>query len=182
MGPSGFGGWRGGGEFDPRFAAGPKVRRGDVRIAVLAVLAEQPRNGYQIIGEIAERSGGLWRPSAGSVYPALQQLEDEELVRALAQGSGRVFELTDEGRRRVEADPDQYAAPWEAVADSVGQQAAHLRALVMQLAAAARQVSHAGSDAQASEAARVLVDARRSLYRLLAEDSDDAEKPTGDRD
>ncbi len=87
-----------------------------------------------------------------------------------SEGSGRVFELTEQGRRQVEADPDRYAAPWQVVADSVGEQAVHLRELVMQLAAAAKQVSHAGSTAQASEAARVLTDARRSLYRLLADD------------
>lgn len=181
-GPFGSWGGPGGGPLDPRFAAGPRVRRGDVRAAALAVLAEQPRNGYQVIQEIAERSGGVWRPSAGSVYPALQQLEDEGLVRALSEGSGRVYELTDEGRRHVEADPDQYAAPWEAVAGTVDDEAVQLRDLVVQLSAAAIQVSRAGSTAQATEARRVLTDARRSLYRLLAEQPDSSDADSGDPD
>jgi DNA-binding PadR family transcriptional regulator len=166
-----FGPW--GGPGGGPFGSGPRVRRGDVRTAVLAILAEQPRNGYQLIQEIAQRSGGVWRPSAGSVYPALQQLEDEGLVRALSEGSGRVCELTDEGRRHVEADPDQYAAPWETVAGTVDEQAVELRDLVGQLAAAAVQVSRAGSTTHAAEARRVLTDARRSLYRLLAEEPDE---------
>jgi DNA-binding PadR family transcriptional regulator len=165
-----FGPW--GGPGGGSFGSGPRVRRGDVRTAVLAVLAEQPRNGYQVIQEVAERSGGVWRPSAGSVYPALAQLEDEGLVRALAEGSGRVYELTDEGRRHVDADPDQYAAPWEQVAGTVDEHAEELRDLVGQLAAAAIQVGRAGSTTQAAKARRVLTDARRSLYRLLAEEAD----------
>src|SRR6516162_1729546 len=70
-----------GGPGGPKFGGrGPRVRRGDVRAAILDLLGEgQPWNGYQIIQEIAERTQGVWRPSAGSVYPALQQLEDEGL-------------------------------------------------------------------------------------------------------
>ncbi len=156
-----------------RFWGGPKVRRGDVRASVLALLAEQPRNGYQIIQEIAERSGGLWRPSAGSVYPALQQLEDEGLIRAVEAGARRLFELTEEGRRYVQANPDECAAPWEAVSDTAAEQARELRELIGGVAAAAAQVLHAGSAAQAAEARRILTDARRSLYRILAEDDSD---------
>src|SRR5215210_86537 len=76
-GPWGFGSHR-----------GPRARRGDVRAALLVLLAEEPRNGYQLMQEIEERSDGVWRPSPGSVYPALQQLEDEGLVR-VAPGEGR---------------------------------------------------------------------------------------------
>lgn len=174
-GPSGFwGGPRGGGPFGPPLHPGPKVRRGDVRASVLALLAEKPRNGYQIIQEIAERSGGVWRPSAGSVYPALQLLDDEGLIRAVAVGARRLFELTEEGRTYVEANADEYAAPWEAVSDTVGEQAMELRELVRELAGAAVQVLHAGSPEQAAEARRILTDARRSLYRILAEDESDA--------
>ena len=67
---AGFGPWPG----EPRMMRGPRAKRGDVRAAALALLAEEPMNGYQIIGEISERSDGVWRPSPGSVYPALQQL------------------------------------------------------------------------------------------------------------
>lgn len=168
-GPPGFwGGPRGGGPFG--FGSGPKVRRGDVRASVLALLAEEPRNGYQIIQEIEERSGGVWRPSAGSVYPALQQLEDEGLVSAVQTSGRRLFELTQEGRRHVETNTDEHAAPWEAVSDSVGEEAMEVRELTREVAMAAVQVVHAGSPTQAAEARRILTDARRSLYRILAED------------
>ncbi len=99
----GFGAW--GGFGGPPFApwgSGPawrgmKARRGDVRAAILGVLADQPMNGYQLIQEIAQRSGGAWKPSPGSIYPTLQQLEDEGLVRADAPDGRRTFSLTDEG-------------------------------------------------------------------------------------
>ncbi|MGH3322308.1 MAG: PadR family transcriptional regulator [Streptosporangiaceae bacterium] len=146
------------------------MRRGDVRASVLALLVEEPRNGYQIIQEIAERSGGVWRPSAGSVYPALQQLEDEGLVRAVESGGRRLFELTEDGRAYVEAHAKECTAPWEAVYDSVGEQAIETRNLIGGVARAAVQVLQAGSPSQAAEVHRVLTDARRSLYRILAED------------
>lgn len=155
------------------FHGGPKVRRGDVRASVLALLAEEPRNGYQIIQEIEERSGGVWRPSAGSVYPALQQLEDEDLVRAVESGARRVFELTAEGRKYVEAHVDECSAPWEAVYDSVGEQAMEMRNLIGGVAGAAIQVLQAGSASQVAEVRRILTETRRSLYRILAEDDPD---------
>src|SRR5215218_4893726 len=100
------GGRHGGPQFGfPGFGPprGPRARRGDVRAALLVLLGEEPRNGYQLMQEIEQRSDGVWRPSPGSVYPALQQLEDEGLVR-VAPGEGRkAFELTDEGRAHVEA-------------------------------------------------------------------------------
>lgn len=156
------------------FPAGPKVRRGDVRASVLALLAEEPRNGYQIIQEIDARSGGVWRPSAGSVYPALQQLEDEGLVRAVQTGARRLLELTEQGRQHVKDYADEHAAPWEAVFDTVGEDAMELRELTRDVGMAAVQVVHAGSAAQAAQARRILTDARRSLYRILAEDDPDA--------
>ena len=87
--------WEGGpgGPFPPGFpfhrGRGPRARRGDVRAALLALLAEEPRNGYQLMQEIERRSDGAWRPSPGSVYPALQQLEDEGLIRAEVQDGSR---------------------------------------------------------------------------------------------
>src|SRR3954447_14342321 len=94
-GPSGPWGFK---EFGAR---GPRARRGDVRAALLALLAEEPRNGYGLMQEIERRSDGLWRPSPGSVYPALQQLEDEALVRTVDQEGRKLFELTDAGRAHV---------------------------------------------------------------------------------
>lgn len=153
-----------------RFGGGPKVRRGDVRAAVLALLSEEPRNGYQLIQEVAERSGGIWRPSAGSVYPVLQQLEDEGLARTVPSGSRRLYELTEEGRRYVEEHPDECGAPWEEVRDSVGQDAMEIQHLLRQVFMAGMQVLQAGSAAQTAEMHRVLSETRRSLYRILAEE------------
>ena len=178
------GGWGGpppefvmrGGPFGggPRFARGPRVRRGDVRAAALSLLAEGPRNGYQIIQEISERTDGVWRPSPGSVYPALQQLEDEGLIQAETGESGRkAFGLTDEGRAYTEAHAADLAASWDAVTGSVDDAEVELRGLVRQVIMAFSQVMQAGSAAQVKEAAKVLTDARRSLYRILASDSED---------
>src|SRR3954470_6549762 len=110
------------GAFGPPWASGghqhrpPKARRGDVRAAILAVLAEESLNGYQIIQEIAERSGGIWKPSPGSIYPTLQQLEDEGLVRQVDLEGRRTFTLTDEGRTYVGDHPDEAGAPWQSFA------------------------------------------------------------------
>lgn len=153
---------------------GPRARRGDVRAAALALVAEEPRNGYQIIQEIGERSGGIWRPSPGAIYPALQQLEDEGLIRAEAgEGGRRAYQLTDEGRAYVAAHPDELRAPWDVVAGSAGGAALELRKLVGQVAVAAFQVLGAGTDAQAAQARQLLVDTRKALYRILAADDDE---------
>ena len=153
--------------FGAGYAFGRRAGRGDIRAAILALLAEQPMHGYQIIQELTERTGGAWRPSPGSVYPTLQQLEDEELVRETASESGkRVYELTDAGREQASAT----TAPWTAAADENDEALVALRDLVHQVLAATRQVAQAGSAAQLEAAQAVLRDARRSLYRLLAED------------
>ena len=107
------------GPFGPGSGRGPRMRRGDVRAAILALLREQQRNGYQIIQEIERRSSGLWKPSAGSVYPALQQLEDEGLIEAVEDAGRREFRLTDAGRAYADAHPDELAAPWASVAGSI---------------------------------------------------------------
>jgi DNA-binding PadR family transcriptional regulator len=173
MGRPGFRGPFGGPPFGPPgfggpFRRGPRVRRGDVRAAALALLSEQPLNGYQIIQQIAERSRGVWRPSPGSVYPALQQLEDEGLTRSVEHDGRRSFELTGAGRAHVEAHRDELDAPWETVAGTVTDELLELRELYGQLFMALMQVAQAGSEAQVAEARRVLIDARRALYRILA--------------
>jgi DNA-binding PadR family transcriptional regulator len=150
--------------------AAPKVRKGDVRAAALALLAEGPRNGYQIIQEITERSHGIWRPSPGSVYPALQQLEDEGLVRAEEDGGRRMYRLTEDGLAHVAGNREALAEPWAAVADSVTEEMVDLRALFGQVGMALRQVAEAGTLAQHDRARQILAETRRSLYRLLAED------------
>jgi DNA-binding PadR family transcriptional regulator len=154
------------------------VGRGDVRAAVLVLLSEKPLNGYQVMQELAERSRGLWRPSPGSVYPALQQLEDEGLVRAEESEGRRTFRLTDEGRTYVEAHRDEYSAPWEAVSDSVDEGLIELRDLIFQIGGAVMQVAHAGTDAQVARARQVLTETRRTLYRILADEETESDQAT----
>jgi DNA-binding PadR family transcriptional regulator len=152
-----------------------KARRGDVRTAALLLLAEEPRNGYQIMQALEERSEGLWRPSPGSVYPALQQLEDEGLIRSVEQDGRRVYDLTDAGRAYVAERPADQPAPWETFTDTLTDQAAETGALMRDVAMAFAQVMRAGSEAQVAQAGRVLADTRRALYRILADG-----EPTGE--
>jgi DNA-binding PadR family transcriptional regulator len=161
----GFGPW-GEGFPGPFFGRGPKVGRGDVRTAILGLLAEKPMHGYQVIQELTERSGGVWRPSPGSVYPTLQMLEDEGLVASEEAEGRRVFRLTDAGTAEVEKHGDR--APWEAF-DDAGP-LVELRDIGFGVLHALMQVVRTGSDRQIAQAKQILIDARKSLYRLLAED------------
>src|SRR5438105_5622322 len=163
----------------PRFGGrGPRVRRGDVRAAILDLLAEgQPWNGYQIIQEIGARTQGVWRPSAGSVYPALQQLEDEALIQPEAgEDRRRMYTLTDEGRAYVTEHADELRASWDAVTGSVNDTEVQLRHTIHQVMVAVSQVAQAGSAAQVQQAGKILADTRRALYRILAADGEDAEE------
>jgi DNA-binding PadR family transcriptional regulator len=155
------------------------MRRGDVRAAILALLKEQQRNGYQIIQEIERRSGGLWRPSAGAVYPALQQLEDEGLIEVTDEGGRRELRLTDAGRAYADEHPDELAAPWASVAQSVDEEARSLFEVLGAVGAATIQVGQAGSEAQIAKARKLLGDTRKGLYRILAEEeAPKADTPT----
>jgi DNA-binding PadR family transcriptional regulator len=173
---------RGGPFGPPRFRGpggrGPRVRRGDVRAAILDLLAEgQPWNGYQIIQEIGGRTQGVWRPSAGSVYPALQQLEDEGLITpAAGEDRRRNYTLTDEGRAYVQAHSDELKASWDAVTGSVDDAAVQMHNLARQVAMATVQVAQAGSPTQVQQASKILADTRKALYRILAADDEEAEE------
>jgi DNA-binding PadR family transcriptional regulator len=153
---------------------GPKVRRGDVRTAILDVLAQEPMNGYQVIQQISERSGGAWKPSPGSVYPTVQQLEDEGLVEGQEADGRRVLVLTDAGRTYVEEHPDELAATWRPF-EATGEEAAaavgrgDLKPVIGQVMGAVWQIMVSGTDQQRAEAAEVLGETRRRLYGLLAE-------------
>jgi DNA-binding PadR family transcriptional regulator len=164
-GPFGFGGGSG-------FGRGQRARRGDVRAALLALLAEEPRNGYQLMQEIERRSDGVWRPSPGSVYPALQQLEDEGLVRSDESEGRKLFHLTDAGREEAAA----AGAPWEAASESVDADAWELFNVARQVGMAIFQIAQVGTADQLASAREVLTNARRSLYGILAED-DEQEPP-----
>jgi DNA-binding PadR family transcriptional regulator len=151
------------------------MRRGALRDAILSLLAEQPMHGYQVIQELETRTGGRWRPSAGSVYPTLQQLEDERLVAADDIDGRRTYQLTDEGRKAAAAQPAQ--PDWASGRDPGDD----LHGLARELGIAALQVTRVGSTNAVDEARRLLTDARRSLYRILAEDRpDDAASDASD--
>jgi len=169
FGGLGFGPGRG-----PR-GRGRKARRGDIRTAALLLLAEEPRNGYQIMQEVEERSEGVWRPSPGSVYPALAQLEDEGLIRQ-QEGEGRkAFAITEEGAKLVQERGTDKPAPWEQMSDELSPNAHELGKLMRELASAFAQVMRTGSEPQMLRARDVLASARRDLYRILADgDSPDA--------
>jgi DNA-binding PadR family transcriptional regulator len=187
-GPGGFGfGPRGG--FGPggplggphhRGRGGRRARRGDIRSAILLLLAEEPRNGYGLMQEIEERSGGVWRPSPGSVYPALSQLEDEGLVRATEHDGRKAFALTDEGTAHVEANRERMGTPWETVGEGASDELHDLRHAAQALAIAAMQVAQTGTKDQLAEAKAILEDARRRLYRLLAGDPPAGDDETAD--
>jgi DNA-binding PadR family transcriptional regulator len=157
------------GIFGPPGRGGPRMRRGDVRAAALLLLEEGPTNGYGIMQELERRTGGAWRPSPGSVYPALQQLEDEGLVRAEETDGRKLFHLTDEGRAAAEASAGE-GAPWEAASDSVDSDVWELFGVARQVGMAVFQIAQAGTADQLTAAREVLNNARRALYGILAED------------
>jgi DNA-binding PadR family transcriptional regulator len=168
FGPFGFG--PGGG---PR-GRGRKARRGDIRTAALLLLADEPRNGYQIMQEVEERSDGVWRPSPGSVYPALQQLEDEGLIVERESDGRKLYELTDDGRARVAERDAGAPAPWEQMSGDVSDEAHELTGVMRQVVFAFAQVMRTGSKAQIAQAHEVLKTARRDLYRILADGDEGA--------
>ncbi len=173
FGPGGFGPG-----FGPGFGAGPRggrrgghgrrSRRGDVRAAILVLLAERPMHGYEIIQEVAERSQDLWKPSPGSVYPTLQLLVDEGLIVGTeTEGSKKLFALTDTGKESAEkvATP-----PWDAIADGIDPAHLNLRAAVGQLFGAVAQSAHAASTEQQQRIIEIVNNARREIYSVLSED------------
>lgn len=148
-----------------------KARRGDVRAAILSVLQDTDLNGYQVIQEIEERSGGAWKPSPGSVYPTLQQLEDEGLVVAGAPDGRRTYRLTEEGRSYAEEHADELAAPWQAFAQNPDEDADEhgVKPVVGQLMGALWQIMATGTPDQQSAAREALVDLRKTLFQILVE-------------
>lgn len=168
FGPGGFGGFGG---FGPGFGPGGARRgrrpRGDVRNAILLLLAEQPMHGYQLMEAIAERSGGRWRPSPGAVYPTLNLLEDEGVLTLTASAGRKLATLTAEGRALVEAESASWPDPFATDEPEPG---VDLRDGLGQLAEAVRAVARGGTEQQRERAAEVLADARKAVYRLLAGD------------
>jgi DNA-binding PadR family transcriptional regulator len=155
------------GQFDRK--VGTRMGRGDVRAAVLALLAEKPMHGYQIIHEIEERSGGTWKPSPGSVYPTLQLLADEGFISAEESNGRKTYSLTAEGRAVADAAAEQ-PAPWEGQNTRDSGRATALPKAGIDLAQAAAQVGRTGNPEQVKQAVAVLEEARRKLYSILAQD------------
>ncbi|MFL4492117.1 PadR family transcriptional regulator [Streptomyces sp. VTCC 41912] len=157
-----FGGGRGRG--GPR----GRARRGDVRASILALLKDRPMHGYEMIQEIAERSGGAWKPSPGSVYPTLQLLEDEGLIVSSSEGGKKLFSLTEAGRAEADGGSD---APWEDAGRGVDWEAMNeIRKAGGGLVEAFRQVWATGSPEQREKAMAVVNKARKELYLILAEE------------
>jgi DNA-binding PadR family transcriptional regulator len=142
------------------------MRRGDVRGAILALLTERPMHGYEMMQELESRSSGAWRPSAGSIYPQLQQLEDEGLVRSEEIGDRRRYTLTDAGRE--EAGRREGPPPWEASGTTGG--GGELREAAFRVAAAVMQAASTGTDEQVAQVREILVDARQRIYSVLGEE------------
>lgn len=191
-GPKGPGHWGGGfggpwgawwpGQGTPGPSRATKAGRGHVRSAILALLREGSRTGYQIMSDIEERSGGAWRPSPGAVYPALSQLADEGLIVGEETGGRRTFRLTDAGREHIEQNPDMARGAWESRAQQEAWQLPGLFAEAARLGSGIVQIAHAGTPAQVESAERLLEQTRRKLYQILADDDvadDDAEDDAG---
>jgi DNA-binding PadR family transcriptional regulator len=174
------GGWWPGPPGPPGPARGPKASRGDVRAAILALLKEGPRNGYQIMSDIEERSRGAWRPSPGAVYPALSQLADEGLVVDEKTDGRRVFRLTDAGRQYVDEHPEMARGAWESSAQQEAWEVPGLFAEAARLGGGIVQIAHAGTPDQLRAAERLLERTRRELYRILADDVEDADEEQDD--
>lgn len=181
--PPWFGAWakgwggagdaRGRGDWWSGGAGRPRAARGDVRSAILALLSESPRHGYQIIQDIAERSGGAWRASPGSVYPALAALQDEGLIDDEKVEGRRVYSLTESGRAHVDARRDELDAVFAAF-EAPGDDAADedYGRLLFSVGGAAVEVARNGTAEQMADARRLLAQVRRDLYGLLAEADD----------
>jgi DNA-binding PadR family transcriptional regulator len=168
FGPRGgeYMGWWAGPAFPgPR---GGRARRGDVRDAILSLLAEGPSNGYGLITAIQDRTAGSWRPSPGSVYPTLQQLVDQGLIAAVGDGQRPEYALTDEGRTYLDAHAEELSAAWERSRNPWREQRDLVQA-AGKLASVVRQVAAEGTPEQRTAAASKLDDLRRDLYRMLGE-------------
>ena len=148
---------------------GRRARRGDVRRLVLAALQEGPAHGYDLMQRLEAQSGGLWRPSPGSVYPLLQLLEDQGIVSSEERDGKRLYQLTEAGQQDAETSRSEGRLPWEG-ADETGQEVASLREASGQLLQAARQVGRAGGPDQIRRSIDAVRLARKTLYEILAED------------
>jgi DNA-binding PadR family transcriptional regulator len=155
-----------------RGRGGPRARRGDVRAAVLALLADRPMHGYEMIKELEERTDGAWTPSAGSIYPTLQMLEDEGLIRGEESNGKRRFALTDAGRTEHQERSGE-VAPWDAVRAGFPAGQLQLRGAVGRLIPAVKAIAQDGTEEQQKQVRELLDETRRKIYSILAESPSD---------
>jgi DNA-binding PadR family transcriptional regulator len=157
----GRGNWRGGGR---------RMRRGDIRTALLSALTDGPAHGYELIGRLEEKSGGAWRPSPGSVYPTLQLFEDEGLVRSEERDGKRVYELTDAGRTEAADRVARFGdSPWDDDSEFATEFQGLMKSAV-HLLTAAKQIARNGDRSQMERATTAIRATGKELYTILAED------------
>jgi DNA-binding PadR family transcriptional regulator len=168
----GAGAWTGWWPGPPSAQRSSKAGRGDVRAAILALLKEGPRTGYQIMSEIKERSRGAWRPSPGAVYPALSQLADEGLIEGEESGGRRTFRLTSAGVEYIERQPEMARAAWESMEQQQAWELPGLFAEAARLGGGIVQAAHSATPEQLHAVERLLERTRRELYQILADDVD----------
>jgi DNA-binding PadR family transcriptional regulator len=147
---------------------GSRARRGDVRAAILALLSERPMHGYEMIKELESRTDGAWKPSAGSIYPTLQLLEDEGLIRGTDEDGKRRFELTDEGTA-AHAERTAETTPWDAVRAGTAPEALQLAESLKGVNAAVSQVLRSRDEAAQKRVRELVDETRRGIYAILAE-------------
>ena len=146
-----------------------RMKRGDVRAAIIRLLAESPMHGYQIIHEIQTRSGGVWKPSAGSVYPALQLLADEGLVTSKETAGRRTYSLSKSGQEVADAE-SATTAPWATGSDRETGPRGALAMAGISLARAAAEVARRSKDEKILEATSIIDEAAKKLKAMLAQD------------
>ena len=170
--PHGYRGHEGrGGRGGPGGRGRGRAQRGDIRTAIVLLLTDQPMHGYQIMQAMSDRTGGAWQPSPGAIYPTIAQLEDEGLVTTKEEGGRRLVTLTDEGRTYLEERSARLGDPFADFAGAADRP--DLRDPMHQLVAAVRQIEVGGNATQLGAASQVLAQARRSLYLILAGESDE---------
>lgn len=163
----GFGGGFGPG-FRGGFGRGGRVRKGNVRSAILSLLSQDSYNGYGMIGAIATQTDGAWRPSPGSIYPALAALQAEGLIESTGKGKRTEFELTEAGRAYVAEHAEETAAVWADVSEEAGA-GAELRQSIGKLMGAVHQIGQGGTEEQVKATTEALDTARRAIYKMLAD-------------
>ena len=154
------------------FGEGPqrahRARRGDVRAAILSLLSQEGQNGYRLMKSFDRATDGAWRPSPGSIYPTLTQLQDEGLIVAVGEGRSSEFQLTEAGRGYIVEHADELEQAWQSATGQSEQDLA-FHSSVAKLHGAIEQFRFAATDEQRAAGVQAIDDARRALYLILAE-------------